>query len=384
MNLDALPREWDVIVVGAGVAGAISAYRLARGGLRVLLVEKSPWPRDKVCGGCVNAAALQALARAGLGDISQTGAAYSQLRLACGQRQVLLPLPAGMAVSRRRLDAILAERAVDAGAEFLPATQALLGETQGHGRRVTLRQHHRRVAVTAKLVLGCDGLASRLLREESPGDMNVARGSHIGVGTVVTAPPGAYEPGMIHMACGSHGYVGLVSVENGELNIGAALDPAWVKRRGGPAAAVAEVLRTTAFPLFDALHDANWQGTPYLTRRRHRLGGERVLIVGDAAGYVEPFTGEGMGWALAGAAAVEPFALKSVDGWRDDLVARWTARHNEWIRARQRGCRGISMLLRRPRLIASLLPLINAVPGTIVPLTMRLNRDYGLDAMEAK
>ncbi|HLI18794.1 MAG TPA: FAD-dependent oxidoreductase, partial [Rhodanobacteraceae bacterium] len=60
------PREWDVIVVGAGVAGAMSATHLARAGLRVLLVEKSSWPRDKACGGCLSGVALRMLARAGI------------------------------------------------------------------------------------------------------------------------------------------------------------------------------------------------------------------------------------------------------------------------------------------------------------------------------
>ncbi|HET8790869.1 MAG TPA: NAD(P)/FAD-dependent oxidoreductase [Modicisalibacter sp.] len=384
MNIDALPREWDVIVVGAGVAGSVSAYRLARRGLSVLLVEKSAWPRDKVCGGCVNVATLQALSDAGLTDISGAGAAYSTMRLASGRRQALLPLPAGLAISRRRLDELLVTRARDAGVVFVSDTQAVLDAAKANARHVMLRQHQQQVMMATKLVVGCDGLASRLLRKDAPKALEIEAGSRIGVGATVTAAPGFYEPGTIHMACGPHGYAGLVRVENDKLNMGAALGPAWTKQCGGPAAAIAEVLRTAAFPRFDALIDANWQGTPQLTRRRHRLGSERVLIVGDAAGYVEPFTGEGMGWALAGAAAVEPFAIEAVGGWRDDVVSRWTARYAEVTRARQRGCQGVSMLLRHPHLMASLLPLVNAMPALVTPLTAWLNRDYKLDCVEAK
>lgn len=384
MTLDALPREWDVIVVGAGVAGAVSAYRLARRGLSVLLVEKSRWPRNKVCGGCINAASLRMLADIGLTDIHQAGRPYSALCLASGRRHATLVLPAGLAISRRQLDAMLTERAVAAGARFVCATQAVLGPSDAHVRHVTLRQRHRQATVTAKLVLGCDGLGSRLLREAASERPTVAAGSRIGLGTTLAGAPDAYTPGAIHMACGRYGYVGLVRVEEDRLNIGAALDPAWVKRHAGPAAAVAGVLRGAGFTSFEALYAANWQGTPHLTRRCQRLGAERVLVLGDAAGYVEPFTGEGMGWALAGAAAVEPFALSAMDAWRDDLVTGWSARHAQVIRTRQRGCRGISMLLRRPWLVASLLPVMQAAPGAVAPLAAWLNRDYRLDAMEAK
>ena len=66
MNPDEFSREWDAVVVGAGIAGAVSALHLARFGLRVLLAEKAVWPRAKACGGCLNAPALKALAGSGI------------------------------------------------------------------------------------------------------------------------------------------------------------------------------------------------------------------------------------------------------------------------------------------------------------------------------
>lgn len=384
MNLETLSREWDVVVVGAGVAGAVTAYRLARRGLGVLLVEKSNWPRDKACGGCLNAAALHALADAGLEAVGLAGPAFSHMRLACDQRHADVELPAGRAVSRRHLDTLLVKHAVDAGASFLPATQAQLktGVSGGSCRHVLLRHGRQRLTVAARLVIGGDGLGSRLLREEAPEAMAIDAGSRIGTGTTLAEAPNFYYPGTIHMACGRQGYVGLVRVENDRLNIGAALDPAWMKHRGGPLLAVSDILSEAGFPLFDALLEARWQGTPRLTRRRSRLGAERVLILGDSAGYVEPFTGEGMGWALASAAAVEPLVLEAIDDWRDDLVGQWTARHAEVVGTRQRGCQAISALLRHPPLIATLLPLINAAPLTVAPLTAWFNRSYALDLAE--
>lgn len=382
MNIETLSRHWDIVVVGAGVAGAVTAYRLARRGLRVLLAEKTSWPRDKACGGCLNAAALRALADVGLAEVTRAGQAYSGMRLASEQRQAVLGLPTGRAISRRHLDALLVERAVAAGVCFLPETQALLGAVDRDRRRVMLRHAGQRIAVSAGLVIGSDGLGSRLLRDDDPEALEVDEESRIGVGTTVDDAPSFYQAGMIHMACGAHGYVGLVRVEDDRLNVGAALDPAWVKHRGGPLLAVSDILNEANFPLFDGLLEASWQGTPRLTRQRTSLGAERVLILGDAAGYVEPFTGEGMGWALASAAAIEPLALEAVGGWRDTLVERWTARHAEVVGIRQRGCRTIAAMLRHPHLISVLLPLINAAPITVAPLTAWLNRSYTPEPME--
>lgn len=378
MNLAELPRDWDVVVVGAGVAGSMAAYRLAKHGLGVLLVEKSSWPRDKACGGCVNAAALGVFRQAGLAGIEQVGQGYSQMRLASGRRRALLPLPSGRAISRRTLDARLVDYATGAGAVFVDGTQALLGASSEQGREVCVRHGHQRITLSAKLILACDGLGSRLLREEAPEDLEIDDTSPIGISTVIEDASSFYEPGMIHMACGTHGYVGLVRVEEGRLSIGAALDPGWMKQHASPFQAIAEVLNGVAFPLIATLSEADWRGTPRLTRRRNRLGSERVLVVGDAASYVEPFTGEGMGWALAGVMAIEPLALAAVMNWRDELVQRWTMRHAELFRARQRRCRGIAWLLRHPRWISALLPLIDTAPAMVAPLTARLNRQYRL------
>ncbi|MBS9404592.1 NAD(P)/FAD-dependent oxidoreductase [Halomonas sp. TRM85114] len=407
MSLASLPRDWDVVVVGAGIAGAVSAFRLARRGCRVLLVEKAAWPRDKPCGGCLNAATLQGFRDLGLADIELAGAVYHRLHLACGKRQAELALPAGRAVSRRRLDGLLVDQAVAQGVHFLSATRASLEPPCGHGRerivqgRERIGEGHERIddgrrsvwlaaageqaRVAARLVVASDGLGSRLLRDVAPGDMHVDAEARIGLGTIVRGAgvhsskieaPAAYPPGAIHMACGAPGYVGLVRVENEALNIGAALDPHWVKLQGGPGPAVAALLTQTRLPSPGALHECVWQGTPRLTRRRTRLGGERVLVLGDAAGYVEPFTGEGMGWALASAAALEPLALEAVSAWHDNIVSRWTTRHGKLLYARQRGCHGVAAMLRRPRLVSALLPILHAAPGLAAPFTAWLHQGY--------
>lgn len=379
MDPDELPREWDVVVVGAGTAGAMSALHLARAKLRVLLVEKSVWPRAKACGGCLNAPALRALASSGI-ELS-AGSAFTGMRLCCLGRVAHLPLPPGVAISRMRLDAILVEHAIDAGARFVPATRATLDGPTQHGRRVVLRNPSTCYAVEARVVLDCGGLATRLLPDP---DWRIAPRARIGVAATLLEAPTWHDPGVIHMACAAQGYVGLVRAESGVTNIAAALDPVRCHEAGGPAAAVAEILRAEGFPAPQNLHRLDWRGTPQLTRTRRRPGAERrVLILGDAAGYVEPFTGEGMAWAIADAAAVLPFARKAVECWTDDITAQWSARHRRMLRERQRVCRGISGLLRHPSLLAATLPLLDRAPAVALPLTAWLNRDLAGSAMVA-
>ena len=136
------------------------------------------------------------------------------------------------------------------------------------------------------------------------------------------------------MACGAGGYTGLVRLEDGRLDVAAAFDAAWVRAAGGPGRAAARLLREAGWPAPDRLEALPWRGTPALTRRPRRVAAERLFVVGDAAGYVEPFTGEGMAWALASGAAVAPLAARAVT-WRPELARRWADLHSRVVGRRQ-------------------------------------------------
>ncbi len=343
-------KPWDVLVIGAGPAGALASLALARRGLTVLLVEKRSFPRWKVCGSCFNAQAQAALAAVGQGHLLEHlgGRPLRRLRLGLGGRETTCALPPGRALSRGRFDQALVEAAVNAGAAFRPHTTAQLGGVTPHARSVSLRQGHQQELVQAAVVLVAAGLANRSLEHEPSAHTRINPRSRLGAGCVLAGTHSRWEEGTIHMAVGRQGYVGLVQVEDGSLNLAAAFDRALLQECGGAAAAARQVLAEAGFPAIPQLAEAAWQSTPALSRRTTPLAGHRFLVLGDAAGYVEPFTGEGMGWALAAAVAATPLVLEGTGSWQPAIERRWRELHRQRIGRRQLLCRGLALALRHP------------------------------------
>jgi flavin-dependent dehydrogenase len=372
----AADRDWDAAVVGAGPAGAVAARELARRGLAVLLIDRSAFPRPKVCGCCLNNTALGTLAAVGLGElVGRCGAVpLDRVRLASDGRSAEVRLPGGVALSRETLDAALVREAIAAGASFLPNATARIGpETQLH---VALRpnagaaEHGATVPIRGHAVIAAVGLNGQLFVTETNRQVSV-EGSRIGAGAVADAAPDFYHSGAIFMAVGKGGYVGLVRVEDGRLDVAAAFDASFVRDTGGLGFAAAAVLHQAGTPAVPGLEALSWRGTPALTRAPRRVAGERWFAVGDAAGYVEPFTGEGMGWAVASAVAVAPLAARP---WHPGLTREWEATHARLIRSRQATCRAAARVLRSPRLSRWAVRLLSVAPVLARPVVAALNR----------
>jgi flavin-dependent dehydrogenase len=366
---------WDAVVVGAGPAGALAARELSRRGVAVLLVDRAVFPRGKVCGCCLNRWSLATLDAVGLGGLVERGGAVplTAVQLAAGGCRALLPLPGGASLSRQRFDAALVEAAVDAGAAFLPGTRAALGGAADEARVVLLQQGERSAEVTARVVLAADGLGGTLLHGEPNLHARPRPGSRIGAGVIAEEAPSFYGPGTIFLACGQGGYAGLVRLEDGRLDVAAALDPALVRQAGGPGEAVEALLAEARFAAVPGLAGLAWRGTPALTRAAPRLAARRLFVLGDAAGYIEPFTGEGIAWALASAAALAPLAARACRRWVPALIDEWTALHRRLIGRRQHLCRVVAAALRRPRLMRGLVGVLSWAPVLARPLTWRLN-----------
>ncbi len=349
----AASTTWDAIVIGAGPAGSLAARQIALGGARVLLVERRAFPRWKVCGACLNGRGLAVLDAVGLGSLTAKLGAIplESFDLRHRGRAVRLPLPVGMALSRASMDSELSERARDAGVCVLNETQATVLPVLNSARRVELTHNRVTVSIAAKVVVVAAGLGQQCIRDEPEVQTDAVLGSRMGAGCVVEDMPEGFEPGTLSMAVGRYGYVGLVRVEDGSLNVAAAFERDWLRTLGAPAAAAAAVLDEAGFSKVPGLQSARWQGTAGLTRRARVAGSERLFLVGDAVGYVEPFTGEGMAWALAAGLAVAPLALRAIERWNPALPKEWTETHQRLIASRQRACRFVAGVLRRPLLV---------------------------------
>jgi flavin-dependent dehydrogenase len=175
------------------------------------------------------------------------------------------------------------------------------------------------------------------------------------------------------MAVGRAGYVGLVRVEDGALNVAAALDPARL-RTAGPEEVVSSVLAEAGFPPLAEQSLAGWRGTPLLTRASRDAGGERLIRVGDAAGYVEPFTGEGICWALSAGRVAARLAAAGAELWRDGLLDDWRAYRQSVLAPSQRLCRMLAAALRRPALVAASVAALRIAPALAAPFVSRAGR----------
>jgi flavin-dependent dehydrogenase len=402
--------EWHSIVIGAGPAGAAVTIRLARQGLRVLLIDRSPMPRAKVCGCCLSTLAVAELAALCPPGTLPTPLPLSTVCLLSAGRAARMPMPGGGVLSREALDAALVREAIDAGADWLPNMVAeaihetpAAGEPEGVAvvaRTVTpapraLVHLHGRVAVIAAGLtdtIQIPAPARRPARDRR--GRRVAQGSRIGVGATFTAAssgssatPLDLPVGELVMAVGRLGYCGLVRLEDGRIDLAAAVDRQLLADTGGPAAAIAILLEravgdgrfaASLEPLLAELPGATFRATPPLTHQSPPIAGvaRRIFRVGDAAGYVEPFTGEGIGWALAGGRILAASLLADLA----TAAVAYPLAHGEFFATRHARCRWVARGVRQPSVVSGAVELARLMPwaaGRAVPLLVGATMSAG-------
>ncbi|MFM8826651.1 MAG: NAD(P)/FAD-dependent oxidoreductase [Actinomycetota bacterium] len=403
--MQAAAIEWQIIIVGAGPAGAAAAQRCAERGVRVLLIDRSAMPRWKVCGCCLSVTAMRELQALGYRDARASSAPLQAtplggVQLAAGGRIAVREFPGGGVMSRETLDATLVRAAIARGCHWLPQASVLAIQEpsqQASGQRQTdpllavevlVSAHQDRsgqehadpaaavspVWLETKRCVLATGLADavRLPADETSAGSDRSRAAagrgdpssnRIGVGGVLGPHVRGPEPGRLVMAVAPGGYCGLVRLPDGRVDVAAAIDRRMFRGHGSPAAAVTAVLDQAlgdhAAELIDReqLAAVDVRATPPLTRALPLVvGGERrILRIGDAAGYVEPFTGEGIGWSLASARLLAESLLDATAGLRParDAAARYEAAHRKHVGPLHRRCRRMALALRRPLLVAA-------------------------------
>ena len=313
----------DVVVVGAGPGGSATAYWAAAAGLDVLLLDKASFPRDKVCGDGLTPRAVAELARMGVAIREEDGWIRNRgLRVHGGGHTIELPWPElssypsyGLAMRRSGLDQLLVEHARAAGAKVLERTAVtgpLLDERTGRVVGVRAKgEDGNELVLRAPVVVASDGVSSRLATAlgRSP---RPDRPMGVAVRTYYRSPlhddpwMTSYlelwdgEPGASNLM---PGYGWIFALGDGTVNVGlgsvsstnaatkidyrnlfgtwmANTPPEWgftKENQDGP-------VRGAALPM---------------GFNRGPLYGNGVMLVGDAAGMVSPFNGEGIAYALA-------------------------------------------------------------------------------------
>ena len=328
------------------------AIELARRGRDVVVLERSPEPRWRACGVFTSPASVGALGRLGVDDptlrrltrpipaMRVETASGTRFRLTYGDDGSLRHPAVGF--QRPALDAALLELAARAGATIRQAT-TVLGIRDG---RIAVRSPAGEAEVEATLVVGADGIRSIVAR--SAGVVRETMLSdRVGLTFHVAdpQPDGARDARMILFA---GGYVGLAPVPGGRVNVGIVLGAEWAARLRNDGAERTVVAVLAAIP--PAADDpVDWptaercdpiEGAAPIGHRVARRHGSGWLLAGDAAGFLDPFTGEGLHRALVSARLAAVAIDRHLRGDADALPA-----YDRSMTARFRAKDAVSLLV---------------------------------------
>lgn len=350
----------DVVVVGAGPAGAIAALLLARAGARVRLIDRETFPRPKLCGDTVNPGTLAILRRLrASAGIEERGLRIDGM-IVTGGRGVAIEgrYPRGLhgrALLRRELDWLLLQQAVDAGAMFEPGVVVRGPIVDASGaRRVTgvVVDGRRSAHLNARVTIAADGRRSTIAFGLGLARHPV-RPRRWAVGAYFERAAGMSSFGEMHVRRGR--YIGVAPLPGGLANVclvkpsqpadAALRDPAALLRdeldrdpllsarfAGARAVAAPVVLGPLAVDHVDVSIDG-------------------LLLAGDASGFVDPMTGDGLRFAIGGGELAADAALAALQhGWTGIHARLASARRREFA-AKWRFNRALRAIVASPRAI---------------------------------
>jgi geranylgeranyl reductase family protein len=310
--------ETDVLVVGAGPGGSATAYHLARHGIDVTVVEKAAFPREKVCGDGLTPRSVKAIQDIGVDTDDPRFERVIGLRTHARRTTIQLPWPDltsfppyGLVMPREGFDHLLAQRAVKAGARLMERTEAISPRfVDGYVAGATVRPAGARDAdpteIHARYVIAADGAASRFAK---PAGVTRDEQKPLGIAARryfrVDYHPGPWIESWLDLWDGDlllPGYGWLFPVAGGRINLGAGLLNTFANFK--------DVSAQRLFDAFARMLPPEW-GIGEETAEGRVLSGPLpmglnrtpqavpgLLLVGDAAGAVNPFNGEGIAYAI--------------------------------------------------------------------------------------
>ena len=342
--------QYDVAIVGGGPAGSACATACAEAGWRALVLERAVFPREKVCGDCINPSCWPILERLGVADgiLAQPHSRFSEIVFS-GARGASISCPLAdsphgeIAIPRSALDKILLDRAREAGADVREG----IGVTAlAPGWEITTPHETFR----ARVLVAADGRNSTVAR--LLGLLPAAKKDRVGAQTHLPLPIGFGEKVQMHFL--PHGYCGAASVGGGLMNLCLVARPAHLAD-----------LKIWATAQFQVPADQAWRTITPLERAAVHPAQQNLALIGDAARVVEPFTGEGIYYALASGTLAASHIAKG------DL-STYPAAHAKLYRGRLWVNQFAKAAVLHPSLASIAFGFARAFPGALRLLTSRV------------
>lgn len=355
--------DCDVAIIGAGPGGSTLASLLARAGLAVVLIDRDKFPRDKLCGEFLSYDALPILDEIGaLEAIDRAGAAkIRRCRIVGATRAYQFDFPSeARGISRRTMDDVLVRHATRAGARAFEGWTADGIEHRDEHSLVSIRYGENAQTILARRVCGAWGRWGRfdrmLSREFTQRDVdrNFGFKRHYLPLSGSTAPP----PDTIDLYSFDRGYLGVNWIEGGQTNICGLVHEARLSGHRGGWPTFIDALRAERGTLerlyagHRPAQDEFLSSEPVVFTPRSVVE-NRIMLIGDAAGLIDPLAGNGMAMAIQSAALAAPLLIRSLreEMDRESTERAWVDAHAALFSRRLRWSRRAAWLLCRPHLI---------------------------------
>ena len=367
----------DALIVGAGPAGSVAATVLARAGAQVRLIDRDVFPRDKLCGDTVNPGTLALLRRLGLSaSIEAQGLEVHGMRVT-GERGVVIdgrypPGLSGRALMRRDVDWSLLLGAVAAGAAFDPAVaarRAIVDEVAGRRSVAGLRIAGGAAGqgeLRARVTIAADGRRSTIAFGLGLA-RHPARPRRWAIGAYFDNVAGASTFGEMHVR--RRRYIGVASVPGGLTNV-CVVRPSGPGDRalGDPGSVLLGELARDPL-LCGRFAEARLARPPVvlgpLAVDVPSPAVDGLLLAGDAAGFIDPMTGDGLRFAVRGGELAADAALEALEhGWMG-VHERLAARRRHEFRAKWRLNRALRALVASPRAVDAAALAARLAPGIL-------------------
>ena len=318
-----LHSEFDVLVVGAGPAGTVAAGQLAAAGARVRIIDRATFPRDKLCGDTLNPGCVAMLSRldaAVATRVRARGLTITGMTITGpGGATVAAEYPSGLsgaALIRRDLDQWLLEAAVRAGARFDPGVAVHRPEIAEHPFRVVGVHStcgRREYAFRARVVIAADGRASRIAAS-----LGLARFTKTpqrwAYGAYFSDVRGMTSRGEMHIR--RDGYVGVAPLPGDVANVCVVRERSHLTAGQPPDALIAGAIAADPMLQDRFVSARRVSDVAVLGPLARRVAGGRLpgmLLAGDAAGFVDPMTGDGLRFAIRGGELAAHAALAELE-----------------------------------------------------------------------